>query len=691
MADLVLEPVSVRGDDLMLRLADGRQTPIKGLAVLAPGWHARCLFCGFATVWLLELAHEDGREGTLFLSPDAKLLTHEIECLPRAILADIAATVASWRADRRSPAARHAVAAFEQLNCRTRGQIPLSGFLPDIVFDPVCATGPETMLRRADGSTFTVKFDGAGAEAASTWPGGVLFTLFTPLLLLPLPLDANSQSPHPETWFLHEDGTVYGTSLDDVPPFLLDLVSKRGGRLMRQIDAGLGRFDVFRLLHAQTWEAIAALLPRNDDDQRLDHVQSRLAHDAAEHSFETIDLINPSAAPDSFARRAPGWFTDDANNAWIVAGSSPITIEVPYSAVLMRLRLDIAHVRKGMRITVRANGVSVSSHSFGHLQDSATVLTCFIADAPISGNRLDLGFTFEPPLVGADAGFRLDRLALSASTRRRDRVVPSDRALLDSFVSLGANCELGFVQRHFQLESLGLLRFAGTWSLACLIELFDTGFAGLGAPGSLRSTINLFEGKTEYMIWADHAGLFYHTWRSPDDISQEDVIAENETKLAYLGRKLIEDLEDGEKIFVYKHGSRGDLGEMLSLHGALNRYGPARLFWISRLEAGRRPGDVEWVGPNLLRGYMAGFGRAEAPCVNAWLTLCRNAHAAFHMPPPQHAGRREEPAAEPPSPRPRTAFDLLAAPAADTHAEVQEARDEGLLARLRARMMPRLR
>ncbi len=689
MAYLALDPVLVRDDGLVLRRADGGETPIQGLSVLAPGWRATALFCGFDSVWLLELEHEDGREGTLFLSPDAGLLTHEIERLPYAILAEIAATIAHWKAHPHAPETRDAVAAFKQLNCRTRVQIPLSGFLPEILFDPVVAAKPDAVLRRRDGSAFRIISERPQPAAVMEWTGRFLFTLFAPLLLL----EISREFDLPETWFLHEDGTFYGTSFDDVPPSLLELVSERGGRLMRRIDAGVGCFDSVRLLNGRTREAIAALVPRTDAGQHLDALQSGLAYGAADHAFDIIKVISPATQPETFARRAPGWFIDAAGNAWIVTGSLPIAIEVPYSANLFHLVMDIGKVRDGTRMTVRANDSPVSNHLLSRLQDNGTVLTCLIPPERIRDHTLRLGFSFEPPLIGAEAAFRLDRLTLSASARREELAVPPDRDLLGEFVSIGANCELGFAQRHFGIESIGLLRFSGNRGLGSLIKLFETEFAGLGAPGSLRSTISWIEGQKEYMIWADEVGLFYHTWRNPDEVSQADVIAENEIKLAYLGRKLIEDLEDGEKIFVYKQSSRADLAEMLSLHAAMSRYGRTRLLWVGRVEAGRSPGDVEWIAPNLLRGAMASFDRAEEPCIDAWLTLCRNAYREFHAPYRRQQAPHEKPPAEPPAKPARTSFEILADPGIVTPelvGNIVEAREEGLFARLRARVLARV-
>jgi len=64
-----------------------------------------------------------------------------------------------------------------------------------------------------------------------------------------------------------------------------------------------------------------------------------------------------------------------------------------------------------------------------------------------------------------------------------ERAIHEDaqRHLLMRFEALGENCELGFVQRHFGAEPLGLLRWAGI-SNASLVTALDTAFAGVGDP-----------------------------------------------------------------------------------------------------------------------------------------------------------------------------------------------------------------
>ena len=173
-------------------------------------------------------------------------------------------------------------------------------------------------------------------------------------------------------------------------------------------------------------------------------------------------------------------------------------------------------------------------------------------------------------------------------------------------------------------EPLGLLRFAGVRDLH---RLFASRFAGLGEPGTLVAYL----AGSEYQIRDHEYGLFYHTFRYQDEIAPEEVLAENETKVRYLARKLTEDLEDGEKIFVYRRFVEDDLSTVAELHRVLRGYGPVKLLWVTTGAPGRSPGDVEWAGPDLLRGYLAGDADNDPSVFDPehWIGLLRNAFQAF--------------------------------------------------------------
>ncbi len=638
--------VTRRTDRLVLRLPGGEVAlrhphggPIDGFH---PGWRPRFLFVHFRPIHLLELVDGHGNEATWYVAEDGERITDQIVRLPDQALRAISEHVADWIADPASRAAQDARAAHAQLNARTRAQIPLTGFLSDIVFDPLVLIDGTACLRGRFGGPTALRLPPGAPPAPAT--ARLLHTGFAPLHVLEFAARERSAEP----WFVHADGTFLGTSLDAVPPSLLAPVRRQG--LVRRIareaapSAVAPAPDGFMLLSPSARTALEALAPRLDPGPGLDRLQSGLAFAAGGRRLHTVATIRPQEETERFRRLSSGWFIDVNGCAWILGTCSFLELEVPEPSSTFRLRLDIAVVRDGTRMTLSIDGRMISSSLLCSAQNHGTSLSCFIPPELVRSERVRVEFAFDPPLEGPHSAFRLDMASLSADGEAHAPAPgrPADHELLGHFESLGDSCELGFAQRHVGLEPISLLRFAGTFGLTSLIRLIETRFEGLGAPGSLRSTINFFNGRQEYMIWADACGMFYHTWRDPADINEADVLAENEAKLAYLGRKLIEDLEDGEKIFVYKRNATRDLGEILSLHAALNQYGPNKLFWISQLEDGRQPCEVEWVAPDLLKGYSASFGRAETPAIDIWLKLCRSACVKFAERPRTDASPRAQ-------------------------------------------------
>ncbi len=85
---VVHDPVSVRDGGFHLVL-DGHAVPLlmtgRIVPYFLPGWRASHLYTGFAPLFLLELAHEDGRRATWFLDQRMQHVADMVEALPRAL------------------------------------------------------------------------------------------------------------------------------------------------------------------------------------------------------------------------------------------------------------------------------------------------------------------------------------------------------------------------------------------------------------------------------------------------------------------------------------------------------------------------------------------------------------------------------------------------------------------------------
>ena len=99
-------------------------------------------------------------------------------------------------------------------------------------------------------------------------------------------------------------------------------------------------------------------------------------------------------------------------------------------------------------------------------------------------------------------------------------------------------------------------------------------------------------------------------------------------RLQFLRRKFLEELESGEKIFVYRFGGPVSEEEIVPLHMALNRHGPATLLWVVPAQRGQPPGTVQVLGPRLMKGYIDRFApedNAHDLSFDGWLRVCANA------------------------------------------------------------------
>jgi hypothetical protein len=205
--------------------------------------------------------------------------------------------------------------------------------------------------------------------------------------------------------------------------------------------------------------------------------------------------------------------------------------------------------------------------------------------------------------------------------------------LVMQFESLGENCEFGLVQRRCDAEPLGLLRFSSTF-LRDLIRGLDTGFDEIGDPEELDTRLEGSSDPKEYMIYEKRYGLLYHTFVMEGQRSVWLLKEQEATRLKFLQRKFMEELEAHEKIFVYKRNDTVASEEILALFMALNRYGPNTLLWVLPAETEQQVGTVEVLTDGLLKGYVDRFAPGENAhdiSLDAWLRVCMNAYRLMRL------------------------------------------------------------
>ncbi len=182
-------------------------------------------------------------------------------------------------------------------------------------------------------------------------------------------------------------------------------------------------------------------------------------------------------------------------------------------------------------------------------------------------------------------------------------------SVYDRFESLGGEplgCEFGMVQREGGSDTVGLLRWAAI-SHDNLIKALDGDLDGFGSPDQTKLTEI-----TEYYGLRDtRYGLFTHTFVKRADAPHDKMLVQSCRRMRFLAGKLREELNAGEKIFVYKSATDLSDDEMRKLHEALARRGSKMLLCLQVATPARAAGTVRTVRPNLFVGHVGFFMTGE--------------------------------------------------------------------------------
>ena len=204
-----------------------------------------------------------------------------------------------------------------------------------------------------------------------------------------------------------------------------------------------------------------------------------------------------------------------------------------------------------------------------------------------------------------------------------EAVVQAERLLL-RFEALGDNCEFGIIQRAAGLEPLGLLRWANI-TCANLTEILNTRFAGVGEAANTRLDITAMG---EYGL-VDTRYFGMHTFINAGQTTVAELMPKMLRRLRFLKDKLIEDLTEGEKIFLHKNcGPPLSRAAMQGVLAAMRRYGPCTVLFVQRPPDPGQDHRVERLGKGLLVGYLSRLTAnpiAAGDYVADWAALCQAA------------------------------------------------------------------
>ena len=365
----------------------------------------------------------------------------------------------------------------------------------------------------------------------------------------------------------------------------------------------------------------------------------------------------------SAAFRGTGWSVREPQGMWMFGDESTLILPRPDTPGDYLMEFDVeallAPGREFQRLSIRVNGVGVGNH----VLRGDGVVQCWLPWSVLGGPMKSILILSHPDgwrpaeLTGGQGDQRVisvlaRSLRLSLLTERAwtaDHLQPEQEARLAAMVeqhqsledvpmhelvldfeSLGSNCELGMVQRHYGAEPLGLFRFSYTplaGLLAALEGDFHTASFGDGASLVLNAETR------EYELVDRVHGFEWHTWQHDGQADAAALERQELMRLPYLVRRFYETLEDGEKILVVRdEDGPTDRAAIERLVAALRRHGDVTLLWVGVATKGHAPGDVEWVGHRLLRGWidrLSNRHEANNASMFAWGVICQRAHGLW--------------------------------------------------------------
>ena len=213
----------------------------------------------------------------------------------------------------------------------------------------------------------------------------------------------------------------------------------------------------------------------------------------------------------------------------------------------------------------------------------------------------------------------------TSTERSRRTEALSTKSLMMCFESLGDNCEFGLVQRHFGAEPIGLYRWAGV-STQSLIDAIHARFEGMGEPENTELQGRIGE---EYVVRDRRNWLISHTFVPYDEARYPKILERQTAVLRFLSDRLLQDLTESWKVFVFKprDGVMRD-EEMFALKAAMQAVGDSALLCVRVLGEASETGSVQRLARGLYRGDISKVSvtaRAAEIDYNGWLDLCSKA------------------------------------------------------------------
>ena len=369
---------------------------------------------------------------------------------------------------------------------------------------------------------------------------------------------------------------------------------------------------------------------------------------------EVVQDIRFGVEGDDADHLGAGWSPAESGFRWMVGEESDLWLSNPGPGDTFVVQMELAPFCHAPEVPSQRMMVLVRGRSVGRSVLTGNLSAAYRIPAELMSGKAPVHIVFRHPGCGTSRryGHPSDTRQLAAAIRtlRLLRVtgdlsefhlqgghgitpvelaaqsgMPAAEFMLQ-FESLGDNCEFGLVQRRCGAEPLSLLRFSNI-GLAELVQAIETEFQGLGDAENLRFWTDESV-RREYVLQDRRFALTFHTFLYQGDVDESRLVQQQAARLRLLRRKLLEDLENGEKIFVVKRNDEPPEGGILALFAALNRYGRNTLLWVVEADGKHEAGSVERMAPGLLKGYIdrfAPYDNAHDLSFDLWLRLCSNA------------------------------------------------------------------
>jgi hypothetical protein len=348
--------------------------------------------------------------------------------------------------------------------------------------------------------------------------------------------------------------------------------------------------------------------------------------------------IDPSSGAANLNALGRGW-SIHASYFCMVEVCSEIRLPAPSDGAECILLLKFAPLLSFPRSSSSHVAISVGSREIGRLfvgNELGHVAFRIPTEAFVGQNQLELTFKLVGPkavsVEWALCSLRLVQLCAPTLAAKNSVQLDGEKIaateLMQRFVSLGDNCELGLVQRLYKSEPLGLFRFASI-GMPTLVTALEAKLSGIGDVKYIDlELVGPDDRPKEYAIKQTRYNMGFHSHRYESEPA-ELVLKEESRKLQYLARKLLEELGEGQKIFVFKRNHELSEAEILPLFLAMKAFGQNTLLWVVPQDAEHEGGAIEVIGRGLMKGYIARFAPYEKAYdfdPDAWLKLCSNAY-----------------------------------------------------------------